>query len=376
MRVLFTGVPGHGHLLPLLPLARAFRRRGDDVALMVPSGYVHVFSGEGLETLPAGADSPAVIDEVMRRTGVDVRFSDSREAVIEAFTTARIELSVDDALPAARTWHPDLVVHDPMDFLGPYLASVCGAPHTVVTFGSDVSANFIRAASEKAAMDYAERGVRWRQPRWVLDTCPSALQVDGWQAPPGWLPLRPEAHRAPSTSPQMRPKPLSGGPRVLVTFGTIYTDPEVLSPLIRALSATGAGVRVTLGTTTAPEGFAVDHDAVAFEEFLPYEVLLEGVDVVVAHGGAGTSLGALAAGVPLVLIPQGADQGGQAERVAAAGAAISITTEDFAPAAVTRAVAEVVGQPHYRESARMVADQIRAMPSPDHVAAHLAAAFV
>jgi UDP-N-acetylglucosamine transferase subunit ALG13 len=328
-----------------------------------------------MDTLAAGADSPAVIDEVMRRTGVDVRTSDNREAMVEAFTTARIDLSVTDSLPAVQKWRPDLVVHDPMDFVGPYLASVCGVPHTVVTFGSDVSADFIRATSVKAAEDYAGRGARWHAPRWVLDTCPSALQVDGWQAPPGWLPLRPEAHRAPTALPQRRPKPLTGDPRLLLTFGTIFTDPEVLSPLIRELSATGAGVRVTLGTTTSPGDFTVDHDRVAFEDFVPYEMLLEGVDVVVSHGGAGTSLGALAHGLPLVLVPQGADQGGQAERVAAAGAAISIKPEEFTPRAVAQAVAAVVGQPDYRENARTVADQIRVMPSPDDVAANLASAL-
>ena len=44
------------------------------------------------------------------------------------------------------------------------------------------------------------------------------------------------------------------------------------------------------------------------------------VDAVVTHGGAGTTLGALAFGVPLLVLPQGADQYANAERVVAAGA--------------------------------------------------------
>jgi len=376
MRVLFTGVPGHGHLLPQLPLARAFGRRSDDVAIMVPRAYVHVFSEEDVEVLPAGADNPTVIAEVMRRTGQDVRKDAIRETMVEAFTTARIDLSADDCLPAAQEWRPDLIVHDPMDYVGPFVAAACDVPVAVHTFGSDVSADFIRATIERAVTDFEGRGVRWRPPNWVLDICPPVLQVDGWQPPRGWLPLRPEAHRAPATSAARTAKPLTGLPRVLVTFGTLYTNPEVLSPLLRELAATGAGLRVTTGTTTSPDDFAVDHDLVTFEDFLPYDELLKDIDVVVAHGGAGTNLGALAAGIPLVLAPQGADQGGQAERAAAAGAAILIPPEGFIPGAVTRAVADVLGQPGYRTSARKVADQIAVMPSPADVAANLASALI
>jgi UDP:flavonoid glycosyltransferase YjiC (YdhE family) len=372
VRVLITGVSGHGHLLPLLPLARAFRERGHRVAVMVPMSYVSVFGGEDMEVLVAGADSPAVIAEVLRRTGEDVRGECTRSAVVEAFTTARNDLSVDDALPVVRDWRPDLVVHDVMDFLGPFVAIACDAHRVGHTFGSDVSADFIRACTQQSASDYRERGIRWRPADWVADICPSDLQVAGWTPPQGWLQLRPEAHRAPTGSVAGRPRPLTGHAKVLVTFGTVYTDPELLAPLIRDLTAKGYGVRVALGLTASSADFAVDRDTVAFEAFRPYAELLDDIDVVVGHGGAGTNLGALAAGIPLVLTPQGADQGGQAERVAAAGAAICVGPDAFSAEAVGRAVADVLEQCGYRTAARRIAGQIAAMPSTDEVAALLA----
>jgi len=372
MRILISGVPGHGHLLPLLPLARAFQRRGDSVAIMVPPSYVAVFLGEDMEVLVAGADNSTVIAEVLRRTGEDVRGECTQSAMVEAFTTARIDLSVDEAVEVARDWGPDLVVHDVMDFVGPFVAMACGARRVGHTFGSDVSANFIRVSTERSISDYRDRGIRWQPADWVADICPADLQVNGWRAPGGWLPLRPEAHRAATASLARTPRPLTGQARVLVTFGTIFTNPEVLAPLIRDLAAKGYGVRVALGVTASVADFANDADTVAFEEFRPYAELLDGVDVVVGHGGAGTNLGALAAGVPLVLIPQGADQGGQAERVAAAGAAITIAAEAMRPSTVSLAVADVLQQPSYRAAARTIADRIATMPSTDEVAGLLA----
>jgi UDP:flavonoid glycosyltransferase YjiC (YdhE family) len=95
----------------------------------------------------------------------------------------------------------------------------------------------------------------------------------------------------------------------------------------------------------------------------------------VGQGGAGTNLGALAAGIPLVLIPQGADQGGQAECVARTGAAITIAAEAFSPRAVALAVADVLEQPSsYRATARRIAHRIATTPSADDVAALLARA--
>ena len=356
----------------MLPLARAFRRRGDSVAVMVPASLVPVFADEDIDVLVAGADIPTVVAEVVRRTGEDVTGEPSPDTLVYAFTTVRLDLSVDDALPVARDWGPDLVIHDEIDFVGPFVAVACGARRASHTFGPDVSADVVGACIERVTMEYRDRGLRWQPADSVVDICPADLQVDGWRAPQGWLPLRPEAHRAPTASVARKPRPLTGQGRVLVNFGTVYTNPELLTPLIRDLTANGHGVRVATGLMASPADFAVDPDTVAFENFRPYAELLDGVDVVVGHGGAGTNLGALAAGVPLVLIPQGADQGAQAERAATAGAAIRIATDAFGPDVVTRAVADVLEQPGYRAAASKIAEQVSAMPSADDVAARLA----
>jgi UDP:flavonoid glycosyltransferase YjiC (YdhE family) len=372
MRILFTGVPQHGHLIPLLPLARAFRARGHCVAIMVPAACVPVVSDEDLHVLVAGADVPSVVAEVLRRTGEDVRGECSREAVVQAFTTARIDMSVDDSVAVATAWRPDLVVHDLMDYVGPFVAAVCNVERVSHTFGADVSADFVRIAEVQAAAEYRTRGVRWRPSRWVVDICPPDLQVDGWQMPPGWLPMGPEAYQSPSTTRSKIPKPFARKPGVLVTFGTVFGNPEALAPIVQVLSSHDFALRVTLGPNQSRDEFSVGSEFVSFEEFMPYRELLEGVDVVVAHGGAGSNLGALALGLPLVLVPQGADQRGQAERVAAAGAGICIPGDEFSPTRIAVAVNEIVHKSHYRAAAGKLARQIGDMPTPDDVAAILA----
>jgi UDP:flavonoid glycosyltransferase YjiC (YdhE family) len=384
MRVLFTGVGAFGHVLPQLPLARAFRRQGHAVAIMVPQSMAPAFAAEDAEVLAAGADIPSILAELMRRTGVDPMTGMAPEVETEFFAGTRVDLSADESLAAARAWQPDLIVHDAYDLVAPLVAAALEVPAAlfmVSPAGSDAdgrcgySPEFVRAAGAAAAERYAARGLAPRPARWVLDVCPPALQQDDWQAPGGWTPLRPEAHRLPGGLPAPRLRPLTERPRILVTFGTVFGDPRTLSPILRALSATGASLRVTLGLTTSVGDYDVDPDTVNFEPFAPLNELLTGIDLVVGAGGAGTTISALGAGIPMVLAPQGADQFVQAERACAAGAALQLPPNAAAAEAVADAVRTVLAESSFRDAAGKIADQVAAMPSPDEVTASLASAL-
>jgi UDP:flavonoid glycosyltransferase YjiC (YdhE family) len=90
---------------------------------------------------------------------------------------------------------------------------------------------------------------------------------------------------------------------------------------------------------------------------------------VVSHGGSGTLLGALAAGLPLVLLPQGANQFENAKRCERIGVSVSLFPEDASAGAIADALRGVLEQPSYRDAAARVRDEIAAMRSPDEVAA-------
>ncbi|MFK3980528.1 glycosyltransferase [Micromonospora sp. NPDC050397] len=372
MRILFTGVPGLGHLLPQLPLARAFQAQGHGVAVVVPESMVPVLAAEGIEVLAAGSDIPAMVVELAQRTGVDPMTGLTPEIEAEAFAGVRPDLSADELLATARAWQPDLIVHDQYDMVAPLVAAVLDVPAALVTLGPDTP-DFTALAAPKLDERYQARGLTRRPYRFVLDICPSGLQRDGWVTPAGWMSLRPEAHRAPEGTPAPTVAPLAAQPRILVTFGTLFTNPVVLGPILRGLSATGAGLRATLGLTAAPEDFDVDLARVNFEPFVPLSELLRDIDLVVGHGGAGTTLAALAGGIPLVLLPQGADQFIQAERAVTAGAAAQLLPGEASPEAVVATVRKVLAEPSYRDNAEKIAGQIAAMSSPAEVAEALVA---
>jgi hypothetical protein len=67
MRILFSSALGRGHLLPLLPLARAFRQAGHDVAVLTSGPMRHLVESEAVDVLVAGPSRAEVLGEIQRR---------------------------------------------------------------------------------------------------------------------------------------------------------------------------------------------------------------------------------------------------------------------------------------------------------------------
>jgi UDP:flavonoid glycosyltransferase YjiC (YdhE family) len=148
---------------------------------------------------------------------------------------------------------------------------------------------------------------------------------------------------------------------------------QALTPLLRELVASGIDLRVMTGLFASAADFGITSDHVTFAGFTPLGELLRDIDLVLTHGGAGTTLGSLAAGIPLVIAPQGADQLVQADHVSAART--GLTVAPGGSESVADVVRSVLGDPAFRDNARKVAGQIAALPSPADVASQLAAAL-
>lgn len=79
----------------------------------------------------------------------------------------------------------------------------------------------------------------------------------------------------------------------------------------------------------------------------------------VGHAGAGSTLTALAAGVPMALVPLFADQPFNARLVAELGAAIALDGGPASLPALGRAVTKLLGEARYRDRARSIAKEIQ-----------------
>jgi UDP:flavonoid glycosyltransferase YjiC (YdhE family) len=99
--------------------------------------------------------------------------------------------------------------------------------------------------------------------------------------------------------------------------------------------------------------------------FLPHAVVVPHVDAVVTHGGMGTTQRALAAGVPVCVVPWGRDQSESARRAEVCGAGTMLPRARLTPerlrAAVRAARAKKAGAERVAEGFRRAGGAARAV---------------
>lgn len=144
--------------------------------------------------------------------------------------------------------------------------------------------------------------------------------------------------------------PDGDGPFVLVAMSSTFQDHvECLQRVADALGRLSVRGLLTTGPAVAPGAIRApaNVDVVASA---PHREVLPHADLVVTHGGHGTVVKALAAGVPLVILHHGRDQADNAVRVTTRGAGVAVPRGASSPR-IARAVAEVLDDPRYRAAA-------------------------
>jgi Glycosyltransferase family 28 C-terminal domain len=365
MRILFVSAPLFGHLNPLIPLAQAARRAGHTV--MVASG------GDALASLPVGLarvdvapgfDFGRIARKAMLRHPLLLRAELAGKAGTRG--VALIFGAVNDTLAPrvvhpAREWRPDLVVHEPLTVAGAVAAADLGVPAVVHGTGLFDAADLAQATT--AALPDG-LGDRVPPPRLVLTIAPPS--VVGQQA--GRL-LR----RVPYSGEGALPDRLAeheGGdrPRILVSRSTI-AGPGGGGDLMGAVVAAASGVDAEIVLVRPPGklvamGLPANVSAV---DRIPLAPAIAAASAIVHHGGASTTLDALAAGVPQLLTPGPGDRRRNAELVAARGAGLAVRPRHLNAAHLSALVAD----PQLQENAMRVRDEIAALPTPDDRVADL-----
>jgi len=112
VRIAFVSNPAVSHVLPLLPLAIAARDAGHDVAVIAGASVHDAITAAGLRHVDVGPpDLAAVFAHVPERAGRTGR-SLALVTWTRGFAGILAEAMAEGLLDVARSWRPDLVVHE------------------------------------------------------------------------------------------------------------------------------------------------------------------------------------------------------------------------------------------------------------------------
>ncbi|MBI2060841.1 MAG: hypothetical protein HYT87_13825 [Nitrospirae bacterium] len=128
-------------------------------------------------------------------------------------------------------------------------------------------------------------------------------------------------------------------------------------------SIPGSGV-VTIGFAWQPEELGAIPPNVHVRRFVPNSKLLPKVDVIVHHGGNSSTLGAVVAGVPQVVVPFNWDQPDNARRVQDRGLGIVLRRKGLTSTKLAEAIRQVLSNPGYKDRAGQVAESMKRYDAP------------
>lgn len=375
MRIVVCSLPSPGHTFPLIPLALAASRAGHDVRYATATDLHPTLERLGLATVAVGVSMvQAFTDPALGGAGTDARRPDPQalqERGRRVFGEIYPRVIARDLRPVLADLRPDLLIEEVFNPGAGLAALAEGVPRLLHGFGR-LRGQLGRPPSAGVARVAADLGVdlpatRERLP--VVDICPPSLLDPEFAATAWRVPLRPQALRMPDDPPW--PRPQDGAPLIYLTLGTAFGTPQVLRTALAGLAGLGANVLVATGPRVDPAQLTPVPAGVRVEQWVPQAGVLDAADLVVHHGGAGTTLGAAAAGVPQLLLPQGADQFGNADMIAAFGAGGQLSPAEATADRIAAEATILLEDEPIRATARRLAGEIAEMPSADAVAARL-----
>jgi UDP:flavonoid glycosyltransferase YjiC (YdhE family) len=382
MRVLFTIIPGHGHLNKIVPLARGLERAGHEVAVATSATACQSVRAAGLTALVAGVDWSESAPERLFPQIATMSMEERAGALLRIFSCVLPRPMMKDVRAHIRARRPDVMVIDRVDRGGMLAAEVEDVPYAVLGAGS-MGGSLLRASStereafERAAgiADYMRLRTELGLPgdfddardRWlVLDQLPPSLHM----LTPGMIartahPVRPVPwNLSPpdydaSWSEQL---PLDR-PIVLLTVSSVFGNRQLTDTILRALCGVHCTVVASVGTAADLDRSLGSELDLRMFSFVPHDRLIPRCDLVITQGGWGTVIASLAAGVPMLLLPAVADQPFNALRVRSVGAGRFLPPDRIDAASVRAEVERLLSEDVYRRSAQRLAEEIRAMPS-------------
>jgi MGT family glycosyltransferase len=349
--IAMVGIPAVSHVLPSLEIIRELVARGHRVTYSNDPAVTDLIAATGAELVPCTSVLPVA----------DNSWPDDPIAAMDLFLDDAVQ-----ALPQLRAAYDhdraDLYLYDIGAYAARALAELQNRPvmqlsPTFVAWKSydqDVAAHLWQLPGADA--------YRAKFEQWLTDCGVSTTDVDAFSGRPARaLALIPRAMQPHADQVDTDTVTFVGpcfGPRggegvwtrpadaknvLLISLGSAYTRrPEFYRQCLAAYgNLPGWHAVLQIGKHTDPRELGDIPPNVQVHSWVPQRAILEQADAFVTHAGMGGCGEALLAGVPMIAVPQAADQFINADRLVELGVARRIDTPDATAATLRTALAEL-----------------------------------
>jgi MGT family glycosyltransferase len=394
-KALFFNIPAYGHTYPTLPLIAELVRRGEEVIYYSSNAFRQVIEDTGAtfrDFVTPYLNDETQIDENMVRVAY---------MLLQVTQTALTSL-----LQQVKEDKPDYIVHDGLCPWGKYVAQIVGIPAicSMTTFAipaltlknigqllkspsdtrllllstpiSEVTHTFLEGRKQlgpfRTLAEQLHKKYGIAKPQ-LLDVFANHNMLNIVYTAKQFQPfaeLLDDSFKfvGPSIAPRSDTvsfpfDALGDVPIVYISLGTVFNDKvdfyrtccEAFADIERKV-VLAVGKRTDIAALgTVPGNFIV-------REFVPQLELLQRAALLVTHGGMNSVSEALCYGVPLVVIPQTADQFMVGQRIQQLGAGKTVRRTSLTPQKLRSIAQEILAQPAYQQASAQIG---RSLGLPD-----------
>lgn len=350
--VLIYTSPARGHLYPIMDVAIELKKNGYKVIVQTLSKEKENIEKENIQHISISPDIESLELQDFKENNPISQF---RSAFRSWLSRAPHEIA--DLRSSCNKYNPDLLIVDVNTWGAAAFAEAQGQPwimfmpYLLPIFSNDTPAfgpgfspprNFIHRLRDRVVTRLVQRAVKsiidelnkfrselnvsslekyediFSKPGLVLYRTAEPFEYPRKEWPENILPIGPGLWAPPGDKPKWIEDLPS--PKILVSVSTeMQDDGAIIETALSALSDQQGSVIVTTSVYD-PDRFKTSQENVYIKKFLPHAWVIPQMDVVVTHGGMGTTQRALAAGVPVCVVPWGRDQSETARRVEVSGA--------------------------------------------------------
>ncbi|MFZ1729878.1 MAG: nucleotide disphospho-sugar-binding domain-containing protein [Bacteroidota bacterium] len=383
--ILIYTSPARGHLYPMMDVALELRQQRYDV-------IVQTLAGEKERVTDAGLKHLAISPEIEAAPLHDYEENNPVSQFRSAFTTwlSRTPHEIEDLQESYHRIHPDLLIVDvntwgaaafaeaqgkPWMMFMPYCLPISSADTPAFGPGFAPPRNALHRLRDRVVDSIINRAVRsqvkelnrirttmgvavvdkfediFDRPDIVLYRTAEPFDYPRKNWPANILPIGPGLWSPPAEEAAWIDALPS--PRILISVSTEKQDDgAIIETALRCMAEEDASLIVTTAALD-PEQFKAPHDRVRITRFLSHAQIIDKFDLVVTHGGMGSTQRALAAGVPVCVIPCGRDQSETARRVEVSGSGTMLPKSKLNEQRLKQAMTEAMQR---RAGAKRISD--------------------
>lgn len=382
--LVFWGYPGHGHLNPSLPLVAELVQRGEQAHYYSLEEFRPAIERAGATFHSYGEAFPLALLLQRKKAGTKAK-------------TYGLALSIqwvfERLLPEVKALHPDYVISDAQAPWGSLTAQALNVP--AICFQTSLAINFrvivgyfstfLRMLTERGENEGKGPGNQDAQA--LLDALSKTYHLKKMRTfdvftQKGMLNLvctsqlfQPyvnsfDHERYRFVGPIFQPRPEAPAfpfeqldeekPLIYISLGTMIADQApFFRQCMQAFARSNWQVVMAVGKSVSPEVWSDIPANCLVQPFVPQLEILPRASLFITHGGMNSVNEALSYNVPLVIVPQGADQHVIAKRVEQLGAGKQLFAQDLSAEKIRRVAEEILSQPGYARVARRIGESLR-----------------